>query len=63
MTYIDFLADPGGTRVRVRAYLRTNGATAFLFWPNVIGWLAAYVTEVAGDGPPAAVQPSTNAQE
>ena len=44
MTEIHFVADPAGTRVRVYAYLRPGGHNAFLFWPNVIEWLADYAS-------------------
>lgn len=56
MTDIDFSVDPDGTRVRVHAYLRPNGVTAFLFWPNVIGWLAIYADQCLSTHRPAATQ-------
>lgn len=50
MTDVHFVAEPEGTRVRVHAYLRAGGVKAFLFWPNVIRWFAAYVGRASGDG-------------
>ena len=41
-TDVTFEPTPVGTRVRVHQYLRDNGERAFLFWPNVIGWLVPW---------------------
>jgi len=39
-----------GTRVHVHQYLRDGGERAFLFWPNVIGWLIPWCdSHVMGD--------------
>lgn len=38
-TDVTFEPTTTGTRVRVHQYLRDGGQQAFLFWPNVIGWL------------------------
>lgn len=49
MTEIRFSAVPAGTVVRVHAYLRPGGQTAFLFWPSVIGWLSNHAATLANE--------------
>jgi|UPI000697FC61 uncharacterized protein YndB with AHSA1/START domain len=42
-----------GTTVAVHQYLREGGERAFLFWPNVIGWLVPWCATVADpEAPP-----------
>ncbi|QDP95058.1 hypothetical protein FOE78_03250 [Microlunatus elymi] len=42
-TEIRFDPTVAGTRIRVHQYLLPGGTEAFLFWPNVLGWLIPYV--------------------
>jgi uncharacterized glyoxalase superfamily protein PhnB len=47
---VRFDAVEGGTRVRVTQTLLPGGERAFLFWPNVLRWLASWC-ESDGDRP------------
>ena len=49
-TVITFEPAGAGTRVAVHQYLRDGGARAFLFWPNVIGWLVPWCARDGGPG-------------
>jgi uncharacterized glyoxalase superfamily protein PhnB len=42
---VRFESTDGGTRVRVTQTLVPGGDKAFLFWPNVVHWLASWCTE------------------
>jgi len=49
-TDVTFEPTTRGTRVHVHQYLRDGGERAFLFWPNVIGWLIPWCdSHVMGD--------------
>ena len=41
-TAVSFEAAGGGTRVHVHQYALPGATRAFLFWPKIIGWFAAY---------------------
>lgn len=51
MTEIHFQTHPAGTVVRVHAYMRPGGRTAFLFWPNVIRWLSSHAATIKSTTP------------
>lgn len=54
-TDVSFDRSPAGTTVRLHQYLRDDGDRAFLFWPNVIGWLVPWCDD---DRRPDAAPPS-----
>ncbi|CAN7354891.1 hypothetical protein LJR027_001915 [Terrabacter sp. LjRoot27] len=45
-TDVSFEPSATGTTVRVHQYLRDDGDRAFLFWPNVIGWLLPWCEDL-----------------
>lgn len=59
-THILFEPTVTGTRVRVHQFLLPDGQRAFLFWPNVIGWLVPHLGSAVPLAPAARQQGDTS---